>query len=77
MCLLPSYGLKLTLTWICRSLGAAQTILEGRKATEAILRGSDDRLIVVVGYVVSSSSMALSSQKFLSDLAQFMMLMRR
>jgi len=31
------------------SLGAAQTVLEGRKATESILRGLDDRLIVVVG----------------------------
>ena len=40
------------LTWIFRSLGAAKTILGGRKATEAILHGSDDRLIVVVGYVM-------------------------
>lgn len=31
------------------SLRAAQTVLEGRKDTEAILRGIDDRLIVVVG----------------------------
>ncbi|KAH9969646.1 phospho-2-dehydro-3-deoxyheptonate aldolase [Russula dissimulans] len=31
------------------SLGAAQTVLEGRKATESIFRGIDDRLIVVVG----------------------------
>jgi 3-deoxy-7-phosphoheptulonate synthase len=31
------------------SLGAAQAVLEGRQATEAILRGADDRLIVVVG----------------------------
>ncbi|THH19076.1 hypothetical protein EW146_g2021 [Bondarzewia mesenterica] len=31
------------------TLSAAQTVLEGRKATEAILRGTDDRLIVVVG----------------------------
>ncbi|TFY73616.1 hypothetical protein EWM64_g10396, partial [Hericium alpestre] len=28
---------------------SAQTVLEGRKATEGILRGNDDRLIVVVG----------------------------
>jgi hypothetical protein len=42
----------LTLTWIFRSLGAAQTVLEGRKATEAIFRGTDDRLIVVVGYAM-------------------------
>jgi phospho-2-dehydro-3-deoxyheptonate aldolase len=34
---------------MCRSLGAAQAVLEGRQATEAILRGADDRLIVVVG----------------------------
>ncbi|KAH9080493.1 hypothetical protein EDB83DRAFT_2503539 [Lactarius deliciosus] len=31
------------------SLRAAQTVLEGRKATESIIRGIDDRLIVVVG----------------------------
>lgn len=31
------------------SLHAAHTVLEGRKATESILRGLDDRLIVVVG----------------------------
>ncbi len=47
-----------------RSLGAAQTVLEGRKATEAILRGLDDRLIVIVGYVVLVSSIAPSTQKF-------------
>ena len=33
------------------SLGAAHTVLEGRKAVENILRGTDDRLVVVVGYV--------------------------
>jgi len=31
------------------TLSAAQTIIEGRKAVENILRGSDDRLVVVVG----------------------------
>ncbi|KZT19469.1 phospho-2-dehydro-3-deoxyheptonate aldolase [Neolentinus lepideus HHB14362 ss-1] len=31
------------------TLSAAQTVLEGRRATEAILRGDDDRLMVVVG----------------------------
>ncbi|KAH9027578.1 hypothetical protein EDB84DRAFT_1400996 [Lactarius hengduanensis] len=31
------------------SLRASQTVLEGRKATESIIRGIDDRLIVVVG----------------------------
>ena len=49
MCSLPLDDFPLTLTWMHRSLGAAQTVLEGRKATEAILRGSDDRLVVVVG----------------------------
>jgi phospho-2-dehydro-3-deoxyheptonate aldolase len=67
----------LTLTWRFRSLGAAQTILEGRKATEAILRGSDDRLIVVVGYVVFFFPTALPSHNFLSDPARFMMSMQR
>ena len=42
----------LALKWTRRSLHAAHTVLEGRKATEAILRGLDDRLIVVVGYVM-------------------------
>jgi 3-deoxy-7-phosphoheptulonate synthase len=64
VCSLTSYGLKLTLTWICRSLGAAQTILEGRKATEAILHGSDDRLIVVVGYVMPFFVYGASVSKF-------------
>ena len=41
-----------------RSLAAAQTVLEGRKATEAIFRGTDDRLIVVVGYVILVASLA-------------------
>lgn len=35
-----------------RTLLAANTVLEGRRATEAILRGDDDRIIVVVGYVL-------------------------
>jgi 3-deoxy-7-phosphoheptulonate synthase len=48
----------LTLTSMSRSLGAAQTVLEGRKATEEIFRGADDRLIVVVGYVVLVGSLA-------------------
>jgi phospho-2-dehydro-3-deoxyheptonate aldolase len=37
-----------------RSLLAANTVLEGRKAVEAILKGDDDRLVVVVGCVVLS-----------------------
>ena len=32
-----------------RSLLAANTVLDGRKSVEAILRGDDDRVIVVVG----------------------------
>jgi len=31
------------------TLSAAETVLEGRKATENILRSNDDRLLVVVG----------------------------
>ncbi|EPQ54499.1 3-deoxy-7-phosphoheptulonate synthase, partial [Gloeophyllum trabeum ATCC 11539] len=31
------------------TLSAAETVLEGRRATEAVLRGDDDRLMVVVG----------------------------
>jgi phospho-2-dehydro-3-deoxyheptonate aldolase len=34
-----------------RTLLAAQTVLQGRFAVEKILRGDDDRLLVVVGYV--------------------------
>ena len=49
MCSLTPDNLSLTLTWMLRSLGAAQTVLEGRKATEDILRGIDDRLVVIVG----------------------------
>lgn len=34
---------------LIRTLLAAQTILQGRLATENILKGDDDRLMVVVG----------------------------
>lgn len=34
-----------------RTLLAANTVLEGRCATEQIFRGDDDRLMVVVGSV--------------------------
>lgn len=34
-----------------RTLLAANTVLEGRCGTEKILRGDDDRLMVVVGYI--------------------------
>jgi hypothetical protein len=71
----------LTLTWIFRSLGAAQTVLEGRKATEEIFRGADDRLIVVVGYVMPLLFFFLlpsfPTHKISSDPAQFMMSMQR
>ena len=32
-----------------RTLGATETVLEGRKHTENILHSRDDRLLVVVG----------------------------
>lgn len=32
-----------------RTLSAAQTVIEGRRSTENILRSNDDRLLVVVG----------------------------
>ncbi|KAI8979314.1 hypothetical protein BDF20DRAFT_494850 [Mycotypha africana] len=31
------------------TLRAAQTIIEGRKAAENVIRGADDRLMVIVG----------------------------
>lgn len=31
------------------TLRAAETVLEGRRQTEAILRGDDDRIVVIVG----------------------------
>lgn len=36
---------------IGRTLTAAQTVIEGRKAVENVLRGNDDRIVVVVGLV--------------------------
>ena len=41
--------LHLELTEISSTLQAAQTVLQGRVAVENILRGDDDRLMVVVG----------------------------
>ena len=32
-------------------MSAVETVIEGRRAVEAIMKGSDDRLVVVVGYV--------------------------
>jgi 3-deoxy-7-phosphoheptulonate synthase len=37
-----------------RTLNAGHTVLQGRKATEDILKGSDDRLMVVVGCALDS-----------------------
>jgi 3-deoxy-7-phosphoheptulonate synthase len=37
------------LYFLTRTLLAAQTILQGRLATENILKGNDDKLLVVVG----------------------------
>ena len=37
-----------------RTLLAAQTVLQGRFAAEKILRGDDDRLLVVVGLVFAN-----------------------
>ena len=34
-----------------RTLSAVETVLNGRKGTEDILNGRDDRLMVVVGFV--------------------------
>lgn len=34
---------------LARTLSAAQAVIEGRRATENILRSNDDRLLVVVG----------------------------
>jgi 3-deoxy-7-phosphoheptulonate synthase len=47
-CCCPAETLKLCF----RSFMAANTVLEGRCATENILRGDDDRLMVVVGYAL-------------------------
>ncbi|GLB38495.1 putative stereospecific condensation of phosphoenolpyruvate (PEP) and D-erythrose-4-phosphate (E4P) giving rise to 3-deoxy-D-arabino-heptulosonate-7-phosphate (DAHP) [Lyophyllum shimeji] len=52
------------------TLLAAQTVLEGRAATERILRGDDDRLMVVVGPCsVHNVSAALEYAKLLKEYA--------
>lgn len=49
---IPSPNLSLVFfKWENRTLSAAQTVIEGRHATENILKGNDDRLMVVVGCV--------------------------
>ena len=42
---------RLTLIY-CRTLSGAETVITGRHATEEILHGHDDRLVVVVGCVL-------------------------
>ena len=37
------------ITGILSTLQAAETVLQGRLAVENVLRGADDRLVVVVG----------------------------
>jgi phospho-2-dehydro-3-deoxyheptonate aldolase len=48
---MPAAHSLINLRLFARTLQAAQTVLEGRLAAERILRGDDDRLLVVVGYV--------------------------
>ncbi|KAF8809555.1 3-deoxy-7-phosphoheptulonate synthase [Phlegmacium glaucopus] len=53
------------------TLLAAQTVLQGRLATENILKGDDDRLLVVVGPCsVHDVKAAIEYAKLLSDYAQ-------
>ena len=47
---------QLLLEDIPLTLRAADTVLDARSQTEAILRGDDDRLMVVVGYAVQPLS---------------------
>lgn len=48
--ILPAEWVNILLTvHSFRTLNAAQTVLEARKAAENILRSNDDRLMVVVG----------------------------
>jgi phospho-2-dehydro-3-deoxyheptonate aldolase len=42
------------------TLRAADTVLNARSQTEAILRGDDDRLMVVVGYVLEHLSRCMT-----------------
>ncbi|KIJ28945.1 hypothetical protein M422DRAFT_37147 [Sphaerobolus stellatus SS14] len=53
------------------SLLAANTVLEGRRAVEAILRGDDDRIVVVVGPCsVNNPQAAIDYAKLLRAYAQ-------
>ena len=54
--------------WACPA--AAATVLEGRRAAEAVLNGEDDRLLVVVGPCsVHDVRAALEYAKLLKDYA--------
>jgi phospho-2-dehydro-3-deoxyheptonate aldolase len=45
-----TFPVSISATYILiRTLLAAQTVLQGRLAAENILKGDDDRLLVVVG----------------------------
>ena len=43
-----------------RTLSAVETVLNGRKGTEDILNGRDDRLMVVVGFVLLLTPLSFS-----------------
>lgn len=58
---LPYDELSYNSLFLCSTLSAAETVFEGRNATENILRGVDDRLIVVVGYALSQSRLTFHS----------------
>ena len=45
------YGLIACSRFFISTIEAAKAVLQGRHDTERILRGDDDRLIVVVGFV--------------------------
>ena len=49
-----------------RTLSAAQTVIEGRRATENIIRGNDDRIMVVVGCVPIPMANLLNLYKYIS-----------
>lgn len=48
-CIKPLIPPQILMEDIPLTLKAAQTILEGRKAAENVIKGLDDRLLVVVG----------------------------
>jgi 3-deoxy-7-phosphoheptulonate synthase len=48
-CIKPLIPPQILMEDIPLTLKAAQTIVEGRKAAENVIKGTDDRLLVVVG----------------------------